>query len=139
MGMQWMLDAGELAGAASAVLGLLGLLLIKPIRRRVQARKDARAREEREKLAFRAELRETLGGIHDALAGLSDDIGDLQYERLSQAQDFYTTRGWCPGAKKEMLCKMHASYRAKGRNHLSKHYEEEILRLADKPEKEEDE
>lgn len=139
MGMQWMLDAGELAGAASAVLGLLGLLLIKPIRRRVQARKDARAREEREKLAFRAELRETLGGIHDALAGLSDDIGDLQYERLSQAQDFYTTRGWCPGAKKEMLCKMHASYRAKGRNHLSRHYEEEILRLADKPEKEEDE
>ena len=134
-----MLDAGELAGAVSAVLGLLGLLLIKPIRRRVQARKDARAREEREKLAFRAELRETLGGIHDALAGLSDDIGDLQYERLSQAQDFYTTRGWCPGAKKEMLCKMHASYRAKGRNHLSKHYEEEILRLADKPEKEEDE
>lgn len=137
--MQWMLDAGELAGAVSAVLGLLGLLLIKPIRRRVQDRKDARAREEREKLAFRAELRETLGGIHDALAGLSDDIGDLQYERLSQAQDFYTTRGWCPGAKKEMLCKMHASYRAKGRNHLSKHYEEEILRLADKPEKEEDE
>lgn len=137
--MQWMLDAGELAGAVSAVLGLLGLLLIKPIRRRVQARKDARAREEREKLDFRAELRETLGGIHDALAGLSDDIGDLQYERLSQAQDFYTTRGWCPGAKKEMLCKMHASYRAKGRNHLSKHYEEEILRLADKPEKEEDE
>ncbi len=134
-----MLDAGELAGAVSAVLGLLGLLLIKPIRRRVQDRKDARAREEREKLAFRAELRETLGGIHDALAGLSDDIGDLQYERLSQAQDFYTTRGWCPGAKKEMLCKMHASYRAKGRNHLSKHYEEEILRLADKPEKEEDE
>lgn len=137
--MQWMLDAGELAGAVSAVLGLLGLLLIKPIRRRVQARRDARAREEREKLDFRAELRETLGGIHDALAGLSDDIGDLQYERLSQAQDFYTTRGWCPGAKKEMLCKMHASYRAKGRNHLSKHYEEEILRLADKPEKEEDE
>jgi len=134
-----MLDAGELAGAVSAVLGLLGLLLIKPIRRRVQDRKDARAREEREKLAFRAELRETLGGIHDALAGLSDDIGDLQYERLSQAQDFYTTRGWCPGAKKEMLCKMHASYRAKGRNHLSKHYEEEILRLADKPEKEGDE
>lgn len=73
-----------------------------------------------------------------ALGGLSDDIGDLQYERLSQAQDFYTSRGWCPGAKKEMLCKMHASYRAKGRNHLSEHYEEEILRLADKPEKEED-
>ena len=84
------------------------------------------------------ELRDSLAEITTALGGLSDDIGDLQYERLSQAQDFYTSRGWCPGAKKEMLCKMHASYRAKGRNHLSEHYEEEILRLADKPEKEED-
>ena len=101
----------------------------------VDAGETSRQGAERE---FREELRGRLGEITTALGGLSDDIGDLQYERLSQAQDFYTSRGWCPGAKKEMLCKMHASYRAKGRNHLSEHYEEEILRLADKPEKEED-
>lgn len=112
---------GKAAGSVSAILGL-GTLLFKPVRKRMQARK-----------AFREELSTSLKQINRALEGLSDDIADLQYERLSQAQDFYTSRGWCPGAKKEMLCKMHASYRAKGRNHLSEHYEEEILRLADKP------
>lgn len=114
-------DMGKAAGSVSAILGL-GALLFKPVRKRMQARK-----------AFREELSTSLKQINRALEGLSDDIADLQYERLSQAQDFYTSRGWCPGAKKEMLCKMHASYRAKGRNHLSEHYEEEILRLADKP------
>ena len=39
--------------------------------------------------------------------------------------------GGALGAKKEMLLKMHSSYRARGRNHLSEHYEEEILRLPD--------
>lgn len=114
-------DMGKAAGSITAILGL-GALLFKPVRKRMQARK-----------AFREELSTSLKQINRALEGLSDDIADLQYERLSQAQDFYTSRGWCPGAKKEMLCKMHASYRAKGRNHLSEHYEEEILRLADKP------
>ena len=118
-------DMGKAAGSVSAILGL-GALLFKPVRKRMQARK-----------AFREELSTSLKQINRALEGLSDDIADLQYERLSQAQDFYTSRGWCPGAKKEMLCKMHASYRAKGRNHLSEHYEEEILRLADKPPQEE--
>ena len=114
-------DMGKAAGSVSAILGL-GALLFKPVRKRMQERK-----------AFREELSTSLKQINRALEGLSEDIADLQYERLSQAQDFYTSRGWCPGAKKEMLCKMHASYRAKGRNHLSEHYEEEILRLADKP------
>ena len=103
------------------------------MKKRIKARKAKKAEAIKEQKAFRAELRQSLEKITTALDGLSDDIGDLQYERLSQAQDFYTSRGWCPGAKKEMLCKMHASYRARGRNHLSEHYEEEILRLADKP------
>lgn len=118
---QWIDDWGKAAGAITAILGLAELL-VKPVRKRIQ-----------EKKAFRTELSTSLKHINASLEGLSEDIGDLQYERLSQAQDFYTSRGWCPGAKKEMLCKMHASYRAKGRNHLSEHYEEEILRLADKP------
>ena len=55
----------------------------------------------------------------ETLRGVSEDIGDLQCKkRLSQAQDFYVSRGRCPGAKKEMLLKMHSSYRARGRNQL---------------------
>ena len=127
-----------MAGSISAILALLGLVFFTPVKKRIKARKAKKAEAVKEQKAFRAELRQSLEKITTVLDGLSDDIGDLQYERLSQAQDFYTSRGWCPGAKKEMLCKMHASYRARGRNHLSEHYEEEILRLADKPEKEED-
>ena len=56
-----------------------------------------------------------------------------------QAYDFYTTRGWCTSSKKLMLCKMHKSYRAKNRNHLSEHFEQEILDLPDKPKKKESE
>ena len=136
--MQWLEQYGQAAGYISTILGLVALILVKPMKQWVRKRKEGKEKERKEKAGFREELRGRLGEITTALGGLSDDIGDLQYERLSQAQDFYTSRGWCPGAKKEMLCKMHASYRAKGRNHLSEHYEEEILRLADKPEKEED-
>ena len=136
--MQLLDNAGQVAASISAILALLGLVFFTPVKKRIKARKAKKAEAVKEQKAFRAELRQSLEKITTVLDGLSDDIGDLQYERLSQAQDFYTSRGWCPGAKKEMLCKMHASYRARGRNHLSEHYEEEILRLADKPEKEED-
>ena len=136
--MQFLDNAGQVAGSISAILALLGLVFFTPVKKRINARKAKKAEAVKEQKAFRAELRQSLEKITTVLDGLSNDIGDLQYERLSQAQDFYTSRGWCPGAKKEMLCKMHASYRARGRNHLSEHYEEEILRLADKPEKEED-
>lgn len=115
--------AGEIASSISAVLGLGALLLIKPLKSRIAARRKERQDQE----DFRKVVLEKLDAI-------TDDIADLQYERLSQAHDFYTTRGWCPTSKKEQLCEMHKSYRAKGRNHLSKHYEEEIMNLADKPE-----
>ena len=105
---------------AGNILTLVGELLCKPFRARKKARE--------EQTAFRSELTSRLDRISETLRGVSEDIGDLQYERLSQAQDFYVSRGWCPGAKKEMLLKMHSSYRARGRNHLS-----EILRLPDKP------
>ena len=136
--MQFLDNAGQVAASVSAILALLGLVFFTPVKKRINARKAKKAEAVKEQKAFRAELRQSLEKITTVLDGLSNDIGDLQYERLSQAQDFYTSRGWCPGAKKERLCKMHASYRARGRNHLSEHYEEEILRLADKPEKEED-
>lgn len=115
-------SAGKVAGSISAILALLGLVLYKPIKRRMQARKA----EKQAQVEFRERVMQKLDSI-------TDDIGDLQYERLSQAHDFYTTQGWCPTSKKVQLCNMHKSYRAKGRNHLSEHYEEDIMRLKDKP------
>lgn len=115
-------ELGKIAGSISAILALLALVLFNPIKRRIKARKE----EKQEQASFRKEVLKKLDAI-------TDDIADLQYERLSQAHDFYTTQGWCPTSKKEQLCEMHKSYRAKGRNHLSRHYEEDIMRLSDKP------
>ena len=85
-----------MAGAISAVLALLALVLWRPL-------KAARKR--------RMEYRKA---NHEKLDRIIDDVADLQYERLSQAHDFYTTRGWCPTSKKDQLCRMYKSYRARG-------------------------
>ena len=138
-GMQFLDNAGQVAASISAILALLGLIFFQPIKNRLKKRKRAKAEAAAEQKAYRAELKDTLAGMNAKLCSLSDDIGDLQYERLSQAYDFYTTRGWCTSSKKLMLCKMHKSYRAKNRNHLSEHFEQEILDLPDKPKKKESE
>ena len=137
--MQFLDNAGPVAASVSAILALLGLIFFQPIKNRLKKRKRAKAEAAAEQKAYRAELKDTLAGMNAKLCSLSDDIGDLQYERLSQAYDFYTTRGWCTSSKKLMLCKMHKSYRAKNRNHLSEHFEQEILDLPDKPKKKESE
>ena len=137
-------DAGKLAGSITAIFGLLALILFNPIKSKIHKKREEvrKAKEKRfaaeaaardEAAAFREEMRAAMANINETLVLLTDDIGDLQYERLSQAQEFYTAQGWCPGSKKEMLCQMHKSYRAKGRNHLSEHYEEEILGLDSRP------
>ena len=137
--MQFLDNAGQVAGSISAILALLGLVFFTPVKKRIKARKAKKAEAVKEQKAFRAELKDTLAGMNAKLRSLTDDIGDLQYERLSQAYDFYTTRGWCTSSKKLMLCKMHKSYRAKNRNHLSEHFDQEILDLPDKPKKKESE
>ena len=133
MNMQFLENAGETAASISAILALLGLVFFQPIKNRLKKRKRAKAEAAAEQKAYRAAFKDTLAEMNAKLCSLSDDIGDLQYERLSQAYDFYTTRGWCTSSKKLMLCKMHKSYRAKNRNHLSEHFEQEILDLPDKP------
>ena len=115
-------NAGALAGSISAILALIALLLIKPVKKWLTARRQ----REQEMIDFRRLLLEKLDSI-------TDDIADLQYERLSQAHDFYMSQGWCPTSKKNQLCQMYRSYTGKGRNHLSAYYEQEILGLAEKP------
>lgn len=115
---------GQVASAIAAILGLVSLILIKPLRAAAKRRRETE--ESRKK--FQADVLAKL----DAVAG---DIGDLQYERLAQAYDFYMDRGWCPASKKEQLCQMHRSYKAKGRNHLTDMYEADILALPERPQK----
>lgn len=120
--MDWVNNAGALAGSVSAIIALIVALLVKPLKRMRAAR-----RQDHDEAA---EFRRTVLAKLDAI---NDDVADLQYERLSQAHDFYVGRGWCPTSKKNQLCQMYKSYTAKGRNHLSKYYEQEILALAEEP------
>ena len=133
--MEQINEWGGIAGSLSAIFGLLALILFNPIKRYIQRKREERKKLKAERLKAEQAARDDAAAsrIDKTLVTLTDDIGDLQYERLSQAQEFYTAQGWCPGSKKEMLCQMHKSYRAKGRNHLSEHYEEEILKLDSKP------
>ena len=71
--------------------------------------------------------------VADSAEKINQEIGDLQYERLAEAHDHYVLQGWCPSAKKEVLCNMYRDYTAKGRNHLTKAYEREILELPSHP------
>lgn len=115
---------GRLASSIVAILGLLTLVLWKPI-------KSARARV----LTDRKNNQEFQTTVLKKLDGLCDDVGDLQCDRLSQAHDHYVSKGVCPTEKKMLLCDMYTSYHAKGRNHLSEHYEKDIMELPDSPAK----
>lgn len=120
---QFLKAAADYAGYIMAIVGCLTAILWKPVKGAC-ARRKAEKEEERK---FRRDVLEKLDAI-------TDDVADLQYERLSQAHDFYVGRGWCPTSKKQQLCNMYQSYTSKGRNHLSAHYEKEILDLKDNPE-----
>ena len=118
--LEW---AAEYAGHIMVIVGAATALLWKPIKTALD-RHNADKEDERK---FRRDVLKKLDEI-------TDDVADLQYERLSQAHDYYLDRGWCPTSKKQQLCNMYQSYTAKGRNHLSAHYEKEILELKDNPE-----
>lgn len=113
---------GTIAGAITTVIGLFTLIFWKPLR----AYKKKRDQEQTESREFRNAVRKKLDEIQD-------DIGDLQYQSLAQAHDLYTSRHWCPASTKQQLVTMHESYTKKGRNHLSAHYEQEILDLPEHP------
>ena len=118
--LEW---AAEYAGHIMVIVGAATALLWKPINTALDRRKADKEDERK----FRRDVLKKLDEI-------TDDVADLQYERLSQAHDYYLDRGWCPTSKKQQLCNMYQSYTAKGRNHLSAHYEKEILELKDNPE-----
>lgn len=119
--MEWLINAGATAGAVATIIGLI-ITINKIVKAAAKRKQEAEKRH-----------KELLAEISKLAQRVDSEIGDLQYERLSQAHDFYMDRGWCPASKKQQLCNMYRSYTAKGRNHLSAHYEAEILGLPEKP------
>lgn len=126
---QQILEAGDYAKAISAILALLAVILWRPLKAAWKHHKDEKAEEKQ----FRQMVTTRFDKLDATIGALVDDMGDMQYERLAQAHDFYTGQGWCPSTTKQQLCQMHKSYKAKGRNHLSETYEKEILELKEHP------
>ena len=62
-----------------------------------------------------------------------NDISMILWDRLSQAHNFYTTRGWASAEEKERLIAMHKAYQDRGRNHLSDSFEQDLLKLPEHP------
>lgn len=120
--MNEIIEWGKLAGSVSAIIGLATLIFWKPISKARQRAND----EKKASQSFRSTVLEKLDGI-------GDDVGDLQCDRLNQAHDYYVAKGFCATEKKALLCDMYKSYHGKGRNHLSEHYEKDIMSLPDKP------
>ena len=133
MNTEWLTDAGTLASAISAVLALLTLVLWKPIKAAITKRKNANAKKEQERKDFENNVMDELKSISNAIRGLSDDVAELQRDRLCQAHERYMKQGWCSPSKKKELCDWHKQYTGKGRNHLTEHYEDDILELPDFP------
>lgn len=123
--LQW----GDYAKAITAILALLAVILVRPIKAAWKKHQENLEEEKR----FRKAVFDRLDSIDASIKNLVDDMGDMQYEHLAQAHDFYTSQGWCPSTTKQQLCNMHKSYKAKKRNHLSDAYEEEILKLKEHP------
>lgn len=87
------------------------LLSFNPIKHYIQRKREERKKLKEERLkaeqaarddaaAFRKEMRDAMAHIDKTLVTLTDDIGDLQYERLSRRR-VYTAQGWCPGSKRK--------------------------------------
>ena len=117
------ITAGKYAGAIMAVVGVITALAWKPITTRRQAKRAKAEADRKGQQDFQSRVLGMLGSI-------SEDVGDLQCDRLTQAHDYYMGLGCCPSATKQVLVHMHRSYRAKGRNHLCDHYEQDILDLS---------
>jgi hypothetical protein len=126
-------EFGKNAGYISAIVGCLTLVLWKPVSYAWKKRRAKRQEQEKAAAAFQEKVLSELNDIKTVSLDTRDDVSALQCDRLYQAHDYYMEKGFCPTEKKKFLCDMYEAYHAKGLNHLSEHYYEDIIELPDKP------
>lgn len=131
--MEWINDWGKIAGSIGAIISVLTAALWKPLASLRRRKKAGIAAEKQESKEFQSTMLTKLDSISGELSSIAEDVGDLQCDRLNQAHDYYMEKGYCPTERKQVLCNMYKSYHGKGRNHLSNHYEEDIMELPDRP------
>lgn len=123
--MQFLKEWGTLAGSIAAIIALFATLY-KPIKKHVAAKHAKRK-------AFEDSVLSGIKDIKDEVKALTDDVAEIQGDRLMQAHAFYMSRGWCSSERKKILCAWKQSYTAKGYNHLVDTYEDDINSLPENP------
>lgn len=71
--------------------------------------------------------------LQDNLQNIDGDTGDLLCSQITREHDYYISIGFCPDSDKRRLEDIHNRYRARGRNHVSKSYMDDINALPPHP------
>jgi len=78
-------------------------------------------------------VNEQLKAVNSRLDVIQEDTGDILCDRLTQAHDYHTRKGFCTQGDKARLVAMHKRYTDLGRNHLASTYEQDLLKLPEEP------
>ena len=116
---------GTLCASIASIIALFAIFY-KPI-------KKCAAKKKAERKAFEDNVLKSLATIEKDLKSLSDDVAELQCDRLAQAHAYYMQQGWCSASRKKILCNWKRSYTSKGYDHLVDSYEKDINGLPETP------
>lgn len=116
---------GKIAGAISAIVGVVVLLFSPQIKKIKERRKE---NEERQ-----TQILEKLTSIETQIHVLTDDVAALQMDALEKAHDQFTDQGWIDSRRLAGLTQWYKSYRAKGHNHLAERWLDDMENLASSP------
>lgn len=116
---EWILQLGGYVTAVAGMLAAVNQWLVKPM-------KKFWAAEVSEKID---RLDARVRSIEKTLTTTQNDVSDMLADQLAKAHAEAMHRGWCSDAEKRRYVDLHKRYTARGHNHLTAQYEEDLLRL----------
>lgn len=135
------INAGTIASAIAAVIGLLWKFIIKPLivapyRKRKEAAAKAKAEEDAFKEKVLSKL-ESLSAKQDAMQtdltaqiqSTQDDLGLLQWYKLKETHSRLMEQGWASDDDKEAFARLYDAYKARGRNSVAPSFMDDVLEL----------
>ena len=133
-----LLKGGGIAGAISAILGLLWKYVVNPFivsprkRRKEEAARE-RERTKNEEIEYRNKVFEKLDALSEILNDTQKDVGYLQMHELKSAHSRLMIQGWCSDGEKAGVIDLYDRYKSKGRNSLAESFADDILSLPPYP------
>lgn len=126
MDTQWIFGLKELLTAIVAIFGAIGVIygwIVRPLKK--QAERD---REQTEKID------ELIGKVNALEEKVEANQAEYVRDRLQTLHERYVNElGWASAEEKRRIVDWYDEYRARGYNHLSSSYADDIIRLPEKP------